>query len=95
MQVKKHNNSLTASQIDQESPVEMLVVDECGVDPRAGGVVDAEVVKLSVPAEQVALLLVQHQLLDQLGLLQHVQVEPGRGLASPGRERVVVKWGFG
>ena len=59
------------------------MIDECGVDPGAGGVVDAEVVQLGVPAEEVAFLLVDHQLLDQLGLLEDVQVEAAGRFARP------------
>ena len=47
--------------------------------------VDGEVVHLRVPAEQVAFLLVNHQLLHQLAVFGHVQVESSRGFARPCR----------
>ena len=49
-----------------------------------GPVVDGEVVHLRVSTEEVGLLLVDHQLLDQLGVFGHVQVEAGRGFPRPG-----------
>ena len=51
----------------------------------AGTVVCSEVIHPRVPPEGVVLLLVNHQLLDQLGLLHHVQVEACSRLARPGR----------
>ena len=46
--------------------------------------VHREIVHPWVPPECVMLLLVHHQLLDQLGLLHHVKVEAHRRFASPG-----------
>ena len=53
----------------------MFVPEQGGVDTGTGPVVDGEVVHLRVPTEQVASLLVNHQLLHQLGVFGHVQVE--------------------
>lgn len=60
--------------------------DEGGVDSRTTCMVCAEVIQLCVPAEQVALFLVYHQLLDQLIILGHVQMVSSRRLSSPRME---------
>lgn len=54
------------------------------MNSRAGTVVYSEVIHPWVPAERVMLLLVHHQLLDQLGLLHHVEVEAHSWFAGPG-----------
>ena len=45
--------------------------------------VNTEVIELAVPAEEVASLVVHHQLLDEFLLLEHVQMHTGGRLASP------------
>lgn len=42
----------------------MFVVNQCGVNARAGRVIDTEVVQLLIAAEQVALFLVHHEFLQ-------------------------------
>jgi hypothetical protein len=75
--------ALTAAEVDEKCPVEVLVVDEGRVDAGARLVVDAEVVELRVPAKEVASLVVHHELLDEPLVLLHVEVEAGRRLAGP------------
>ena len=74
---------LTAAKIHQKGSVEMLVIDEGSVDSGAAGMIDTEVAKLGISSEEVATLLVHHQLLDQLRLLDHVQVEASGRLSGP------------
>lgn len=45
--------------------------------------IDAEVVQMRIPAEQVAFLFVNHQLLDELVILGHVQMVTGRCTTGP------------
>lgn len=61
------------------------MIDEGSVDPGAASMVDAEVAELSVPPEEVAALLVDHQLLNELRLLGHVQVETSGRLSGPSK----------
>lgn len=61
----------------------MLVVDEGRVDTRARAVIDAKVVQVRVAAEQVALLVVDHQLLDHFVVFGDVQMVTGRRFAGP------------
>ena len=61
----------------------MLVVDERRVDPGTGSVVDAEVIELGVSSEEIASLIVHHQLLDQLGFFQHVEMETSGRFSRP------------
>ena len=73
----------------------MLVVDEGGMHARARLVVDAKVVQLGVAAEQIAALFVDHQFLNQLVVLHHVQVKSCGRLTSPAEEtwiKSVVRW---
>ena len=63
----------------------MFVPEQSGVNAGTRAVVDGEVVHLRVPAKQVAFLLVNHQLLHQLAVFGHVQVESSRGFARPCR----------
>ena len=61
----------------------MFVPDEAGVDAGAGGVIDGKVAKFVVATEQVALLLVHHEFLDHLSVLQDVEMQAGRRLPGP------------
>ena len=45
--------------------------------------VDTEVIKLTIAAEEVAPLIIHHQLLNEFLLLKHIQVQACRWLASP------------
>ena len=81
---------LTASQIHQKSSVEVLVIDERCVNPRAAGMVDTKVGHLSVSTEQVASFIVNHQFLNQFRLLHHVQMEAGRRFASPKTKKTLI-----
>lgn len=69
----------------------MPVVDEGGVHARTRAVIDAEVVQVRIAAEQVAALVVDHQLLDEPVVLGHVQVVAGRRFAGPAYERACVR----
>ena len=59
------------------------MVHQGGVHTRARTVVDAKVVELRIPPEEVALLGVDHELLHQLVVLEHVEVEASLRLAGP------------
>ena len=45
--------------------------------------VNTEVIELAVPAEEIASLVVHHQLLYEFLLLEHVQMQTCRRLARP------------
>ena len=45
--------------------------------------VDTEVIKLTIAAEEVASLIVHHQLLNEFLLLEHVKMQARRWLTSP------------
>ena len=45
--------------------------------------VDTEVIKLAIPAEEVASLIVHHQLLNEFLLLKHIKMQACRWLTSP------------
>lgn len=74
---------LTASKVYEESSGEVFMVYEGRVNPRARIVIDAKVVHLSISAEKIALLLVNHQLLNKFSILLNIQMESGGRLAGP------------
>ena len=53
----------TASKVDNERPIQMLVPDEGCMNTRAGCMIDTKVTKLLVSSEEVTLLLINHQFL--------------------------------
>lgn len=61
----------------------MLVVDEGRMDARTRSVIDAEIVQMRIAAEEVALLVVDHQLLDELVVFGDVQMVAGRRFSGP------------
>lgn len=67
------------------------MVDKCCMNAGTTGMVRAKVIQLFIPAEEVTLLLVYHQLLDQLLVLRDVQVVAGGWLAGPGRRESVTE----
>lgn len=74
---------MRGTQIYQIRYVQVLVIDECGMDAGTGCMIDAKIVHLRVAAEKVALLLVDHQLLNHLVVFHHVQVQSSGRLAGP------------
>lgn len=80
---------LTASQINQEGPIQVFVVHKCSMHSRAAGMVYTEVIHLRVATKEVTLLLVYHELLYQFVTFQNVQVKSSRWFTGP-FERVEV-----
>lgn len=83
--ITKRKILLTAAQIDQIRNVEMLVIDKGRMDTRTGTVIDAEIIQMRIAAKQIALLVVDHQLLDEFVVFGDVQMMSDRRLASPAR----------
>lgn len=81
---------LTASQVHQVRNIEMFVVDHCSMNARTGSMVNAKVVQVRIPTEQIAFLVVDHQFLDELIVLGDVQVMSGRSTSSPTRRKLYI-----
>ena len=54
---------LTAPEINKKCSVEMFVIDECCMYPRARTMINKEVVHLRISAEEVTPLFIDHQFL--------------------------------
>lgn len=65
---------VSGAQIHQIGNVQVFVINECGVYAGTGRMIDAEVVHLGIPTEEIAFLFVNHQLLNQFVFLHHVQM---------------------
>ena len=50
----------TASKVNDERPIQILVPDECSMNTRARCMVNAEVTQLFVSTEEVTFLLINH-----------------------------------
>ena len=70
----------------------MFMPEQGGVNTGTRAVVDGEVVHLRVSPEEVGFLLVNHQLLDQLAVFGHIQVEASRGFPRPGWGIIAGGW---
>ena len=62
----------------------MFMPDESCMHSRAGTMINGKICHLRISAKEIELLLVYHQLLDQLRVLHHVQVEAHGWFARPG-----------
>lgn len=53
------------SQVYQEEPLQVLMVDKGCMNPTAGRMIDADIVQIGIPSKQIAFLFVEHELLQK------------------------------
>lgn len=73
----------TTAQVHQVGNVEIFVINHCSMNSRTRSMINAEVVQVRIPTEQVAFLFVDHQFLNEFIVFGDVQMMSGRSSSCP------------